>query len=205
MALSKRTDPLLGPNPLYDSFARALRNAYHPRDNPDGIISLGIAENTIMYDDLAEFLDKNLKITPDILGYGAVAPGLPSLFQGLLKLYNAQPFNPVIPVKPEHMYFTAGCTALLDQLFYSLCDEGDGVLIGKPMYGGFVNDIGTRARAKLLAVSLKGIDPFSKDAVKRFEEEYQKANCRGINPRILILCTPHNPLGQYKSLDVISS
>ena len=81
MALSKRTDPLLGHNPLYDSFARALGNVYHPTDNPDGIISLGIAENTIMYNDLTEFLDKNLKITSDILGYGAVAPGLPALFR----------------------------------------------------------------------------------------------------------------------------
>jgi aspartate/methionine/tyrosine aminotransferase len=196
MALSKRTGPLLVPSPLYESFARALGNVYHPKQNPNGIISLGIAENTVMYDDLAEFLDENLKITPDIMGYGAAAPGLPGLYEGLLKLYNAPPFNPVDPVKREQLYFTSGCTALLDQLFYALCDEGDGVLLGKPMYGGFVNDMQTRARAKLIAVSLKGIDAFSKDAVKRYEEEYLKARQDGINPRVLVLCTPHNPLGQ---------
>src|SRR5579862_9306164 len=199
MALSRRVERLLLPSPLYESFSRALGNVYHPTDNPDGILSLGIAENTLMYNDIAEFLDENLKITPDLLGYGAVAPGLPALFKGLLKLYNAEPFNPVTPVKMEHLYFTAGCTALLDQLFHCLCDEGDGVLIGKPLYGGFVNDMQTRARATLLPVSLKGIDAFSKEAVVRYEEEYLSAKKMGINPRILVLCTPHNPLGQYNA------
>jgi 1-aminocyclopropane-1-carboxylate synthase len=198
--LSKRVQDTLLPSPLYESFARALGNAYHSTKNKNGIISLGIAENTLMYAELAKFLDENMTITPDLFGYSAVAPGLPSLREGLLRLYNAEPFNPVIPIIAQNLYFTAGCTALLDQLFWTLCDEGEGVLIGKPLYGGFVNDMKIRSKVKLVAVSLKDHDAFSKEAVARYEEELLKAEENGIRVRALILCTPHNPLGQYYTL-----
>lgn len=38
----------------------------------------------------------------------------------------------------------AGCTAILDNLFYALCDEGDGVLIPAPYYPAFDNDLQAR-------------------------------------------------------------
>jgi aspartate/methionine/tyrosine aminotransferase len=195
--LSKRVLPTLEPSPLYESFSRALGNAYDPTSNPDGIVSLGIAENSLMYEDLASFLDQNMKITPNLFGYGAVATPVPGLMDGLLRIYNSDPFNPVIPVVAEHLAFTAGCTSLLDCLFWCLCDDGEGVLIGKPLYGGFLNDLKTRSKCTLLAVSLKGYDPFSKEAVVRYEEEILEAKAKGVNPRVLVLCTPHNPLGQY--------
>lgn len=197
--LSTRVQATLAPSPLYAAFAKALSNPYHPIKNPDGMISLGIAENTLMYSELAEFLDSNMRISPDLLGYSAVMPGLPSLRSGLCKLYNSTLFDPVLEVKPEHLYFTSGCSALLDQLFWTLCDEGEGVLIGMPMYGGFVNDMRIRAKCKLVPVSLRGYDAFSKDAVRRYEEEFLKAKEEGITVRVLVLCTPHNPLGQYDS------
>jgi aspartate/methionine/tyrosine aminotransferase len=197
--LSRRIQDALAPSPLYQSFSRALSDAYHPTNNPNGIISLGIAENTLMYNRLAKFLDESMTITPDLFGYSAVAPGPAALKAGLLRLYNSPAFSPVTPVEPNHLFFTAGCTALLDELFWTLCDEGDGVLIGKPLYGGFVNDMQTRAKVKLIAVSLKDYDAFSKEAVVRYEEELQNAEKEGIKVRALVLCTPHNPLGQYTS------
>jgi bifunctional pyridoxal-dependent enzyme with beta-cystathionase and maltose regulon repressor activities len=54
-----------------------------------------------------------------------------------------------------------------------------------------------RSKVKLVAVSLKDYDAFSKDAVARYEEELLEAEKNGIKVRALILCTPHNPLGQY--------
>jgi 1-aminocyclopropane-1-carboxylate synthase len=194
--LSKRVQGTLKPSTLMASFRRALADSYDSKSNPNGIISLGIAENTLMYDDIAEFLTGNLKVTPDLFGYGTAAMGLPSLQEALIELFNSSTFSPVIPVIKEHLHFSSGSSAILDQLFYCLADVEDGVLIGKPMYGGFVHDLTMRAKDTLIAVSLKGYDPFSKDAIIRYEEEYIKARERGINVRILVLCTPHNPLGQ---------
>jgi aspartate/methionine/tyrosine aminotransferase len=195
--LSKRVQGTLKPSPLFEGFRRALSNAYDKKTNPNGIISLGIAENTLMYSDVANFLTGNLNVTENLFGYSSVAMGLPSLLDGLVDLFNSSTFSPVVPVKREHLYFSSGSSAVLDQCFYSLADAGDGVLIGKPMYGGFVHDLSLRAHLTLLPVSLKGFDPFGKEAVTRFEEEYIRSRERGINVRILVLCTPHNPLGQY--------
>jgi aspartate/methionine/tyrosine aminotransferase len=96
----------------------------------------------------------------------------------------------------EDLHIAAGCSAILDQIFWTLCDEGEGVLVGKPMYGGFISDMEARAKLKPIKVSLKGVDPFSVEAVGRYEEELIKAKATGIKVRMLVLCTPHNPLGQ---------
>ena len=195
--LSRRVQGTLKPSPLNEVYARLMLNPYHPINNPNGIISLGIAENTLMNSELVSFLNKHLEITPDLFGYQAVVMGLPPLYQGLLRLYNSHPFLPAVPVEAEHLALTAGCTALLDNLFWCLCDEGEGVLIGKPLYAGFANDVAVKARGTLIPVSLKGYDPFSKEAVKRYEEELLRCKENGVTARILLLCTPHNPLGQY--------
>lgn len=202
--LSSRVQDTLIPSPLSDAFSRALNDVYHPTTNPNGIISLGIAENTLMYDDLSQFLTENLTTPSNLFGYGANFGGFPALRNALLRLYNSPPFNPVIPVESEDMEFTGGCSPLLDNLFWGLCDEGEGALIGMPLYGGFVNDLQTRSKVKLVKVSLKDYDPFSTEAVERYEEEFLKARKEGINVKVLVLCTPHNPLGQYPPLPHLS-
>jgi 1-aminocyclopropane-1-carboxylate synthase len=183
---------------------RALANQYCESDNPNGIISLGIAENTLMANELSEFLSKNMKITPQLFSYGGACPGLPSITTGLLKLYNSEPFCPLLPVKKQHLYVTAGCAALLDQLFWVLCNEGEGVLLGKPTYGGFAADMTARAKLRPIAVSLKGMDPFSVEAVDRYEEELLRSEQNGVKVRMLVLNTPHNPLGQYLRISFLA-
>jgi 1-aminocyclopropane-1-carboxylate synthase len=195
--LSQRIQANLKPSPMFDFMSRAISNAYHPNTGPNGIISLGIAENTLMSQSLATFLSQNLRITPDIFSYSASSPGLTSLYDGLCKLYNGDTFSPAVKVDKDHLYVTAGCTTLLDQIFWTLCDKGDGVLIGRPCYGGFVPDMSVRSGCTPILVSLKGLDPFSKGAVVRYEEELLEAKKRGVRVRVLVLCTPHNPLGQY--------
>jgi aspartate/methionine/tyrosine aminotransferase len=196
--ISKRIEAnLCETSPMFAYMGRALSNAYHPVNNPNGIISLGIAENNVMSEDLAQFLSTSMQITPNLFGYGASAPGLPELFSGLLALYNSKSFNPVIPVESSHIYFTSGCTTLLDQIFWTTCDEGDGVLIGRPSYGGFVADMTARCKLKPIHVSLKGKNPFSIEAVQNYERELHRAERAGTKVRMLILCQPHNPLGRY--------
>jgi len=195
--LSQRIQANLKPSPMFDFMSRAISNPYHPSANPNGIISLGIAENSLMAQSLATFLSQNLRIPPGLFSYGASCPGLASLYQGLCKLYNGETFDPAVEVENAHLYVTAGCTTLLDQIFWTLCDKGDGVLIGRPCYGGFVPDMSVRSGCVPILVSLKGIDPFSEDAVVRYEEDLLEAQKRGVKVRMLVLCTPHNPLGQY--------
>jgi len=195
--LSKRIEANMQPSPMFDFMLKALANAYHEVDNPNGIISLGIAESTLMGKDLAEFLTANMKVTPCLFGYGASCPGPTVLTEAIVNLYNGETFRPALPVTKEHVYVTAGCTALLDQFFWTLCNEGEGVLIGRPSYGGFITDLTGRCKLNPIHVSFDGVDPLSVAAVQRYEEELIAAETEGIKIRALILCTPHNPLGQY--------
>ena len=149
-----------------------------------------------MYEELAKFLSAHMVVDVNSFGYGAIVPGPPSLLKGLVNLYNGKPFNSIVPVKPEHIYIQAGASAILDQIHWTLGDEGDGVLLGKPFYGGFINDMTGRSKLTPVIVSLKGLDPFSVEAVARYEEELIKSEKNGVKVRLLILCTPHNPLGQ---------
>lgn len=51
----------------------------------------------------------------------------------------ASVFNPLNPVKPEHLVIGSGATGILDQLFWALCEPNDGVLLSTPYYNGFVS------------------------------------------------------------------
>jgi 1-aminocyclopropane-1-carboxylate synthase len=198
--LSRRIQPNIISIPVSSSLKRAFSDVFDASNNPNGIISMAIAENTLMDTELAEFLSTNMEITPQMFGYSGADNGPPSLIPGLVNLYNSAPFNPIVPVQAEHLHVAGGCTALLDQCFWALLDEGEGVLIGRPLYGGFIGDMSVRSKVQPIGVSLKGLDPFSAEAVRRYEEALLEAKNEGVKVKMLLLCTPHNPLGQYVRL-----
>jgi hypothetical protein len=150
--LSRRIQPNVKSIPVSASLDRAFSDLFDESHNPKGIISMAIAENTLMDTELAEFLSTNLKIKPQMFGYSGADDGPPSLVPGLISLYNSDPFNPVVPVQAKHLHLAGGCTALLDQCFWSLLDEGEGVLIGRPLYGGFIGDMSVRSKVQPIAV-----------------------------------------------------
>lgn len=46
-------------------------------------------------------------------------------------------FHPVAGVKPGEIIVSSGVCGIVDQLAWVTCNEGDGVLIGRPVYYGF--------------------------------------------------------------------
>jgi xeroderma pigmentosum group C-complementing protein len=55
-------------------------------------------------------------------------------------------FNPFIPVTSEHVTFTTGVTALNEMIALTLTDEGEGILLGRPIYGSFYGDLMTKSK-----------------------------------------------------------
>ena len=98
---------------------------------PQGPVSLGVAENSLMHADLLQFYGKNLKLDQSDLTYGTALKGSTRLFDSFVHLLNTR-FAPVLPVDPTHMVTGAGVGSLMDQLIALLCDEGDGVLLAAP-------------------------------------------------------------------------
>lgn len=112
------------------------------------------------------------------------------------KTHSNRYFKPFEPVDPENILFGTGCTGLCDILGYTIAEPGDGILLSRPIYQAFERDFGSRAKVKTVGVSFNGNDQFSLEAVKSYEDKLLESNASGTKIRALLICNPHNPLGQ---------
>lgn len=155
------------------------------------------------------------------LTYGDGFSGSHHLRDTLASFVNRH-FNPVQPVVRRHVAITSGVGPALESVAYSICDPGDGILLGRPYYGGF-GDITPRAssvntililyylrrqlqrkayivdRVKIVSVIFDDTDPFSINAIPYYEKTLQDAKSKGVAVKGLILCNPHNPLGKISA------
>ncbi|KAI4096429.1 MAG: hypothetical protein LQ344_000937 [Seirophora lacunosa] len=183
--LSKRGQENLPAGEAFEKFIEVLINSYDKESNPDGIISLGVAENGLMHEELASFYNK-LNINPRLLTYGDGPLGSRALRTALSSFFNDY-FKPVEKVLPEQLIVAGGVTSIIDLIVFAVADEGDGILIGRPLYTSFANDIKSRAGAKLCPVSSEGRDPMSEGMVEQFEKELVKREKEGTRVRAIIL------------------
>ncbi|KAI4167189.1 MAG: hypothetical protein LQ348_007706 [Seirophora lacunosa] len=186
--LSKRGQENLPAGEAFEKFIEVvLINSYDKESNPDGIISLGVAENGLMHEELASFYNK-LNINPRLLTYGDGPLGSRALRTALSSFFNDY-FKPVEKVLPEQLIVAGGVTSIIDLIVFAVADEGDGILIGRPLYTSFANDIKSRAGAKLCPVSSEGRDPMSEGMVEQFEKELVKREKEGTRVRAIILAS----------------
>lgn len=203
---------------LPEGLKRMLANMYDPITNPGGIINAGIADNSLCRTELLEFFlaKDQLKLLPADMTYADRFTCSSQLLEAIAALFNqrrpdwpetnASPL-PLTKVEPSHIAIGSGATGILDELFWNLCDEGDGVLLSAPYYNAFDNDLTNRAKARIVEVSVPlpeeaqrlqeslEYSSFAPSTVTAYEEAYQKAIADGINVRVLLLCNPHNPTG----------
>ncbi|KAJ6262572.1 hypothetical protein Dda_3383 [Drechslerella dactyloides] len=78
-------------------------------------------------------------------------------------------------VQLEEIVVSAGVSGIMDHLVWTLCDEGDGILVGKPMYSGF-----------------------AKVCYERELRIFNKSK-PGRKIRALLIANPHNPFGKCYS------
>ena len=95
---------------------------------------------------------------------------------------------------------------------FTICDEGDGILVPAPYYGAFKTDLACRMGTITHSIELTSTIkpefgetiPFEL-SVGRMEEAYQAAKFKGINVKAIILCNPNNPLGNIYSKAQLTS
>ncbi|PWN47890.1 PLP-dependent transferase [Violaceomyces palustris] len=190
--------------PFWNTFDCMLNDGFHPDANEGGIVNMGIANNSLMEDELLEYMHNNFKIEAIDLTYGSSLFGSTRLFQALCTHYNSADFSPKVPVLPKHILTSPGCGPLLDQIFEHLADPGDGVLVAAPCYNGFEADLTTRSKVHCIPVHCPkdkghGSEAFNfegESALRGFEEAIKDSESKGIKITSIIVCNPNNPVGR---------
>ncbi|KAL8955724.1 MAG: hypothetical protein Q9183_006541, partial [Haloplaca sp. 2 TL-2023] len=127
-----------------------------------------------------------LEIGPKLLTYGDGPFGSRALRSALSNFFNDY-FHPVSKVAPEHLITVSGVTSCIDLISWATANEGDGILIGRPLYTAFKNDVYCRAGANMVPVSSDGCDPMGEQMVQQFEKEFQKQEKAGMKVKAIIL------------------
>ena len=172
-----------------------IQNLWDAETNPDGFVSLGVAENTLMHDELLEYIHKNVQILSRGLTYNDGGAGSRAMRTAMARFLNRK-FNTIVPIEKEHICITNGVTSAIEHLSWVLCDPGDVFLLGQPHYGAFVDDISLRPGTEVVKVAFEGADPLGLEGVKCYEDAVIRCQKQGKKVKGLMLCNPHNPLGR---------
>ncbi|KAH7143483.1 putative aspartate aminotransferase [Dactylonectria macrodidyma] len=180
-------------NALWD----VLIDLWHPQTNPNGYVSLGLADNTVMQEQLLRRMNSGSFSAP-CLALGDTIAGSIRLRTAIAHLLNRH-LHPSKPLQPSQIITTNGVTSAIEHCSWAVCDPGEGILLGRPYYRGFTRDLCLRPATKIVPVSFGDLDPLSVSAVARYEEAVIRSRDQGCAIRSLMLCNPHNPLGRCYS------
>ncbi|KAL1405968.1 hypothetical protein Q8F55_007650 [Vanrija albida] len=191
--------------PLIERFSCLFKDQYNCKLNPRGIVSLGVAENFLLEKECLEYFTRAFadNFLASDLSYGDSLWGSRRINAALATFLNEY-FDPAEEVKPDQLITGVGCSAVLDQLFYTLMDEGEAVLLAGPYYTGFDRDLIGRARVRLVPVEVPdGDGAFDADTLAAFGAKMDELAAQGIRTRAVIVCNPHNPLGRTYSRETL--
>jgi len=141
------------------SIEEALDNPWAP-ENPNGTVVMRLAENSLMHDEISE----RIRRIPPVeriqhLTYGRGPRGSLRLRKAVAALMNSD-FAARETVTYDQVIVMSGVTAVTDALIWSICNEGDGILIPRPFYTGYHIDVSHRSRGVIVPVSFQGVEGY---------------------------------------------
>lgn len=163
-------------------------------DPPKGVLEMDMAENWLIRPDILPLIKDavSLDMKWQDLSYSQEPGGPPGLLHVSASFFNRF-FSPRVAVLPEHIVTTTGCSSAIETLIFSICDPGDGILLEEPMWDGFAVTSTLRNNVSIIPVRYSRRPKNAADLVNHYSEAMKLATCP---IRALILCNPHNPLGQ---------
>ncbi|KAF3483073.1 1-aminocyclopropane-1-carboxylate synthase 11 [Arthroderma uncinatum] len=168
---------------------------FNATSNPSGLISFGTAENSLVYDELTAYVNRNVQFDKSVWSYGYSSVGgkeFPAAMAGHINKY----FDPIVPVKGSDILATNSVPTLSELLAFTLADAGDAILLSRPVYGRFEIDWGNRPGLKTIYADTEAVESFTPAVARKYEEALVAAEARGVKIRVLIIVNPHNPLGR---------
>jgi 1-aminocyclopropane-1-carboxylate synthase len=199
--LSRRAQEHAQPSPR-TLIWKVLSDQWDPQSNPNGYVSIGVAENRLMHEELRQYISEHSDITTAAFTYGDGPVGTHRLRKAMCRFLNRH-LRPVLPLEPSQLIVTNGVSHSIEHCSWALADEGDGFLLGQPYYGAFIPDISLRPGVEVVEVKFGDRDPMSVEAVPNYEVAILEARKRGVKVKGLMLCSPHNPLGRCYPKDTL--
>ncbi|GFF45060.1 hypothetical protein IFM58399_07451 [Aspergillus lentulus] len=153
-----------------------ISNLWDAETNPDGYVSIGVAENALLHDTLLEYIHSDIRLTAIYLTYNDGSMGSMKLRKAVSHFLNGH---------------------LRPQLSWAFMEPGEGMLLGKPYYGTFIADISVRPSAVVIPVNFGKVNPLSPEAISQYKKAVTDFEfSTGNHVPAVMLCHPHNPLGR---------
>ncbi|CAI7658003.1 unnamed protein product [Penicillium manginii] len=161
---------------------------------PKGVLEMDMAENWLVRPDILPLIKDAilLDLNQQDLSYSQELGGPPGLLHVSASFFNRF-FSPRVAVLPEHIVTSTGCSSAIETLIFAICDTGNGILLETPMWDGFAVTSKLRNNVRIVPVSYSKRPQNAADIINHYSEAMKMATCP---IRALILCNPHNPLGQ---------
>lgn len=189
-SLARRAKRNLKPISSYiPQFMKAMERPWSDSD-PDGCIVMVVAENRLLSERMLQRLNQCSPASlPDL--FYADFRGTTRLRESLAHFMSQHIVDAQNPVMSNNLALSNGCGAVLDNLFHSICDIGDSVLLPAPLYPTFINDLEAKSGLKPVVVSTEASRGFFPTAA----ELDHAADSAHSPARALLLTNPTNPLG----------
>ena len=174
-------------------FEKGREDPYHPIDNPDGYLVMLIAENKLMWKEMAskiESIQVSHTLPEWVFTYGDF--GGERKFKHSMTNIMKRWINS--PIDPTYLRIQAGAGSILDQLSYILADTNDGVIITGPGYPAFPSDFAIYGHAKLYVAPTQAANGYV-PTIEELDECYDRSSKAGNPPKIFVICQPNNPTG----------
>ncbi|KAG1354686.1 1-aminocyclopropane-1-carboxylate synthase [Cocos nucifera] len=186
----------------FDGWKAYDSNPFHPTDSPEGVIQMGLAENTLCLDLIQEWIKNNPKASicteEGVSEFKNIANfqdyhGLPE-FREAFAMFMGKVRGGGINFDPERMVISSGATGAAEILAFCLADPGEAFLAPTAYYPAFYQDLSCRTTIQLLPIHCKSSNHF-KITQAALESAYEKAQQSGIRVKGVIVANPSNPLG----------
>ncbi len=180
---------------IHEHFDR-VDDRWHPVTNPEGYVSMCVAENKLTWDLLEPKMAACREVPQSVVGYDTMIGS--EAFREELAGFMGRTFLGR-EISAGRLAVLSGAGSVLEVLFYVLCNPGDGVLVPTPSYAGFWADLETRDGLRIVPVHTTSDDGF-RLTPEHLDEAVAAAE---VPVTALLFTTPDNPLGRVYRADEI--
>ncbi|CAO3633358.1 unnamed protein product [Cunninghamella echinulata] len=188
------------PVPLRELLIKAIPLLYHPTNNPDGVINMGLAHSDLMRQELVDKINKCFEFNSSMIDYGD--PHGSRLLRKLVAELMNRHFKPAKALEFNQCIVVPGAGAAVWQFIHSFTDPGDSVLVLAPYYGNFDLDVCVGTNVDLVPLyPHESLDaPINMDLLEK--EWLAKQNIHH-KAKVLLVTNPRNPQGSCYSMEDI--